>query len=416
MDLTVGHLDAAKAEGRDVEIVERKGLGHPDSICDALAEEFSLSLSRYYLERFGRVFHHNVDKALLSGGSACPCFGGGRVEQPFEFFIAGRATNSFKGVDVPVEALFVESARNWLRKNIHGLDPDAHARFHTRVRPGSADLVELFLRQSDSGVMLANDTSVGVGYAPLSALEVVVSQVERHLNAPAMKAAHPEIGEDIKVMGVRRGKGIELTVSCAFVDRHVSGIDDYAEKKGRVAALARDVARRFFDGDVAVSVNTADDLGSGSVFLTVTGSSAEAGDDGEAGRGNRMNGLITPYRPMTIESWAGKNPITHVGKLYYLVAGLTAAALVEEIPEVEEAQCFLVSQIGRPLNDPSVADIRLRLSDRGLLPKARRQAKEILAHQLSRVNTLWSDILSGRIGFDRWPLEDAPPVKGSLTR
>lgn len=411
MELIVGQLEAPKVDALDVEIVERKGLGHPDTICDALTEEFSLALCRFYQERFGRVLHHNVDKALLWGGAASPRFGGGRVERPFEVFIAGRVTTSFKGVEVPVQDLLVESARNWLDRSIHALDAQSHVVFHPLVRPGSTDLVELFLRQHEAGAMLANDTSIGVGYAPLSPLERVVGQVERHLNSPAVKTAHPEIGEDIKVMGVRRGSRVALTISCAMVARHVTDIRDYAEKKRRLAEIAGQAAQSVFDGEVAVSVNTADDLAAESVFLTVTGTSAEAGDDGEAGRGNRMNGLITPCRPMTIESFAGKNPITHVGKLYCLVAGLTAAALVEEIPEVEEAHCFLVSQIGRRLDDPSVAQVRLRLSDPAALPRLRRPAGQIVADQLSRMDTLWLDILSGRIGFNRWPLRDAAPGK-----
>ncbi|WP_212525576.1 methionine adenosyltransferase [Actibacterium sp. MT2.3-13A] len=412
MDLTIGPLDAPDAGAIDVEIAERKGLGHPDSICDALAEEFSLALCRFYEDRFGHVLHHNVDKALLWGGAARPCFGGGEVARPFEVFVAGRATSTFGGVTVPVAELFVESARDWLRRNMHGLDADRHARFHALVRPGSADLAALFLRQHESGAMLANDSSVGVGYAPLSALERVVLEVEGHLNAPAAKSAHPEIGEDIKVMGVRRGDRIDLTLSCAFIGAHVADIRDYAAKRRRVADIAGEVARRAFDGAVSVRVNAADDLAAESVFLTVTGTSAEAGDDGEAGRGNRMNGLITPGRPMTIESAAGKNPITHVGKLYNLVAGLTAAALVEEIAEVEAAQCSLVSQIGRRLNDPQVAHVRLRVRGGGLPPEVRRRAGDILADHLSRIGQLWPEILSGRIRFNRWPLRDPGPGEG----
>src|SRR5450756_525052 len=74
-----------------VEVVERKGLGHPDSICDALAETLSRSLCLEYRDRFGKVLHHNVDKALLSGGRAAPAFGGGSVLAPMNIYLAGRA-------------------------------------------------------------------------------------------------------------------------------------------------------------------------------------------------------------------------------------------------------------------------------------------------------------------------------------
>ena len=405
MKPTVSTLYTPEVEMLDVEIVERKGLGHPDSICDAIAEQFSLSLCRFYLDRFGLVLHHNVDKALLWGGSARPAFGGGQVNQPFEFFVAGRATAAFKGVKVPVEALFHDAATTWLRQHIHALDPTTNAVFHTLTRSGSPDLVELFLRQRSEGVALANDTSLGIGYAPLSELETVVLRVEEHLNSPPVKAAHPEIGEDIKIMGVRKAGTMYLTISCAFVDRFVAGMHDYCAAKARVAEIVKKTGSRFTGRQIVVTVNAADDIAAGSVFLTVTGTSAEAGDDGEAGRGNRANGLITPYRPMTMESIAGKNPITHVGKLYNLLAGLMAHALVKEIPDVTEAQCFLVSEIGRPIDEPQTVDIKVRLRDPSLLPDTRRHAQEIAADQISRLGQIWSQSLSGEIGFNRWPLK-----------
>lgn len=77
-----------------VEIVERKGLGHPDTICDALAEAFSRNLCREYLARFGSILHHNVDKALLCGGRSAPAFEGGAILSPIDIYLAGRATTS----------------------------------------------------------------------------------------------------------------------------------------------------------------------------------------------------------------------------------------------------------------------------------------------------------------------------------
>jgi S-adenosylmethionine synthetase len=74
-----------------VEIVERKGLGHPDTICDAIAEHVCVRLCRHYLERFGTILHHNVDKLLLAAGAARPAFGGGEVTAPMEIYIGGRA-------------------------------------------------------------------------------------------------------------------------------------------------------------------------------------------------------------------------------------------------------------------------------------------------------------------------------------
>jgi S-adenosylmethionine synthetase len=397
MKLVVTPAHALSPDSRRVEIVERKGLGHPDTICDALAEEFSAALCRFYLERFGLILHHNVDKALLWRGASRPAFGGGEVIEPFEVFLAGRATAEFKGVPVPVEELAQESCRAWLRTHLHALDPDRHVRLHVRTRPGSAELVDLYLRQRQSGVWLANDTSCGVGFAPLTDLERAVFQVERRLNASDVKREYQEIGEDIKVLGVRDHDAIRITLACAVVDRFVSDLDDYVRNRDRVAEMARRAAQQVTTLPVEVSINAADDVPAGNVYLTVTGTSAEAGDDGQVGRGNRANGLITPYRPMTMEAAAGKNPVTHVGKLYNVAARLMAEAIVAEVPQVAGAECCLASRIGQPVCEPQIVDIRIeQAADQPLeaiVPRVEEVAREVLAG----VDTLWRRLMDGEI-------------------
>ncbi|NDY42256.1 methionine adenosyltransferase [Dissulfurirhabdus thermomarina] len=380
-----------------VEIVERKGLGHPDTICDALAERLSTALCRLYREEFGVVLHHNVDKGLLFAGRSRPAFGGGEVDEPMEITLAGRAVTEYKGKKLPVEELAVEEARAWFREHFHALDPDRHLRVQCRIRPGSRELVELFLREARTGVALANDTSCGVGYAPLDDLETVVLQVERYLNSPDFKAKHPAAGEDVKVMGVRRGDRISLTVACAFVDRFVENAGDYLQQKEELQALVQVYAESLTAHAVSVEVNTADHPGEGDLYLTVTGTSGEAGDDGQVGRGNRANGLITPNRPMVMEAAAGKNPLTHVGKIYNVAAGRVARRLVKEIPEVREAYCFMVSRIGRPVDEPQVMEVKLRLPEIGLLAEVMPRAREVVEGELAGAWSLWEAQAAGRI-------------------
>lgn len=384
-------LEGPSPASLPLEIVERKGLGHPDTICDALTENLSRALSHYYLERCGAILHHNVDKALLCGGVARPAFGGGEIVAPIDIYLAGRATAEFEGVTIPVEELAVEESRRWLRANLRHLDPVRHVHIHPRIRPTSPDLAALFLRRRAAGAPLANDTSLAVGYAPLDELESAVLAVERRLNAPEVKAAHPEIGEDIKVMGTRSGRELSLTVACALVGRHVASLEDYRAKKARVRELAAAAA----GGRAAVEVNTADGESVDSVYLTVTGLSAEAGDDGQVGRGNRVNGLITPYRPMSLEAAAGKNPVTHVGKLYNLLANRVARALVAEVAGVREAYCYLVSRIGSPITEPQVMDLKLRLDDPEALPALAPRVADISRAELEGVTTLWRELIEG---------------------
>ncbi len=390
LDLDLSEMADPAACG--VEIVERKGLGHPDTICDALAEELSIALSRFYVERFGVILHHNVDKVLLWGGTARPVFGGGDVVAPMEIFLAGRATHEYKGIRVPVEEFAVEGSRAWLRRHLRGLDPVRQVKIHCLVRPGSLELVELFERHQRGGPWLANDSSIGAGYAPLSSLERTVLAVERAITRPGRRVS-PAFGEDVKVLGVRRGRAVELTVSCAFISRHIADLEDYLRQKRRLGALVTTAAKRA--GTVAdVAVNAADDPQSGSIYLTVTGTSAESGDDGQAGRGNRANGLITPLRPMTMESVAGKNPVSHVGKLYNVVAHQIAASVVANVPGVSAAECYLASRIGRPVSEPKIAALRVASVDGQPAASLKPAIEPIVADHLARLDGLWRSFVA----------------------
>jgi S-adenosylmethionine synthetase len=360
-NVVVSLMDFKPVYENPVEIVERKGTGHPDTICDNLAEELSVALCKLYLQEFGFVQHHNVDKALLVGGVADPKFGGGEIITPIEIYLVGRAIKEKDGKLLPVDELAIEVAKKWLKENIRNLDPDKHVIITPKIRPGSKDLVELFERFAKKGeVPLANDTSFAVGYAPFDDLEKVVYNTEKYLNSAEFKKEHPYLGEDIKVMGVRLGDKIRITIAAAFVDKYVKNVNDYLEKKESVKQKALENAAKYTDKDVEVFINTADNPKGGSVYITVTGTSAEAGDDGQVGRGNRPNGLITPYRPMTLEAAAGKNPVSHVGKIYSAVANIIANRVVNEIEDIEEAYCYMVSQIGKPITEPQACDVKVR--------------------------------------------------------
>ena len=379
-----------------IEVVEHKGIGHPDTICDALAEELSVGLCRWYLDRFGTVLHHNVDKALLCGGAARVGFGGGEVLAPIEILLAGRATGEVSGVRVPIEEIAIEGSRAWLRRNLRALDVERHVEIRCKVRAGSEALTHVF-GKARAGVPLANDTSIGAGFAPATRLERVVLACADALGAMARDPAMPYVGEDVKVMGVRRGDAIRLTVACALVAKHVANLAAYREaREGIAGALAR-VARAEAQGEVHVVVNAADDLDASRVYLTATGTSAESGDDGQVGRGNRVNRLITPCRPMTLEAAAGKNPITHVGKLYQVAAHRLAAEVLCAVPEVVEAQCLLVSEIGSPIASPSITDVRVRTRDGALAPATERAIAAAVVAALPRALDLWRSIVAGEV-------------------
>jgi len=379
---------------QQVEIVERKGTGHPDTICDYLAEELSVALCKWYEENFGKIMHHNVDKALLVGGRAEPVFGGGEVIEPIEIYLVGRAVLEKDGKGLGNVQEFVQNVvEKWISEKLRNLDPKKHVKVHAKLRPGSKDLVELFERFQKKGeVPLANDTSFGVGFAPFDDLERAVFETERFLNSSEIKKEHPEIGEDIKVMGVRLGEKIRLTVALAFVSKYIKNEDEYFAKKEEILRKTKNYIQELLGREVELFINTADTKGS--VYITVTGTSAEQGDDGQVGRGNRVNGLITPYRPMSLEAAAGKNPISHIGKIYNTVANEISKRVVKEIEEVEEAYCYIVSQIGKPINEPQVLDVKIRTKKN--LSAIQELARKIAEEELERMPYVSKGFLEGK--------------------
>lgn len=347
-----------------VELVERKGLGHPDYIADSASEAASRALCKYYLKEFGTILHHNLDKTLLVGGQSAPRFGGGDLLEPILIVVAGRATTEVRvsGIthSVPYGKLVIESVKHWIKENFRYLDSETHVIVDYKIRKGSADLVTLFEAGKEQ-VPLANDTSIGVGYAPLTNLEKIVYETERLLNNREFKKKNPAVGEDIKVMGLRRDKQIVLTIAAAIVDREVRDKYEYLKAKEDIVEEILSLSEKIApDYDVKVYVNTADIPERNSFYLTVTGTSAEHGDDGATGRGNRANGLITPMRPISLEATAGKNPVNHVGKIYNVLAKLIAERIYREHGDLlNDVYVEILSQIGKPIDRPLVTSVKL---------------------------------------------------------
>ncbi|MHA1272603.1 MAG: methionine adenosyltransferase [Promethearchaeota archaeon] len=377
------------------EIVERKGIGHPDSVCDAAADACSRALCKYYFENFGRYYHHNVDKAVLVGGIAKPEYGGGIILEPQYFLIVGRAINQILRENkldyIPVATICLDACYQTVKNIFRNLDLQRDIQFDYAVRPGSIDLTGVF-EESDAleQVPLANDTSFGVGYAPYSDTEKITLEAERLLNSPKFKDKCPASGEDIKVMSQRDGNHIDITLCCAMVSKYIHDKDEYINYTNQMKDAVLDLATKIIpDKEVSCSVNVGDNIEKGIMYLTITGTSAEAGDDGEVGRGNRSNGLITPCRTMSLEAVCGKNPINHVGKIYNVLATNMARAIIERGQgDIIEAHVKLLSQIGRPITDPWVNSITLIPAENVNFDSVRKIAEEVSAEKLSKENII----------------------------
>ncbi|MFW5912474.1 MAG: methionine adenosyltransferase [Candidatus Hadarchaeota archaeon] len=380
-------------ENQNIEIVERKGTGHPDTLADGISEEVSRALSKEYIKRFGRIFHHNTDKVLIVGGEADVNFGGGEVTRPIYVVIGGRGTTKVDGEEIPVDELAKRTTYDYLDEKICNLDSKSEVDVNPKIGSGSVDLKGVFERE---GIPSANDTSIGIGYAPLSETERLALETEETLNSKKVKKKFPAIGEDIKVMAQKENDHINLTVAIAMVSKYVDDIGHYLSLVGDVEEFIHGFSEKITDKPLDVSVNAADDPDEGVVYQTVTGTSAEQGDDGMTGRGNRVNGLISFDRPMSLEAAAGKNPVNHVGKLYNILS-MEVAQEISGLEGVSEVYVRTLSQIGHPIDQPKVMNIRI-LPERGVnVNTLSSDAQSIASEHLENVTDLSERIVDGKV-------------------
>jgi S-adenosylmethionine synthetase len=392
-NIKVEELFQTPIEKQRIELVERKGIGHPDSISDGLAEAVSRALCREYIGKCGTVLHHNTDETQIVAGRSSPRFGGGEVLQPIYILLVGRATKEFEGIELATESVALQAARKYLRNTLVNMDLERDVIMDCKLGTGSSDLRDVFKRDR---VPVANDTSFGVGHAPFSELENLVYNTERQLLTD-LKSRMPAIGEDMMVMGLRDGEDITLTICSGMIGKYIDDLDSYINMTQEMKTYVEELATRYTERDVKVCINTGDNLKTSCIFLTVTGTSAEMGDDGSVGRGNRCNGLITPNRPMSMEATSGKNPINHIGKIYNLLSTQMARDIVKQVPEVQDIYIRLLSQIGKPIDQPLVASAQIIPREGASFAKAKAEAEVVMDDWLSNVTKITEMVIRGEL-------------------
>jgi Archaeal S-adenosylmethionine synthetase len=397
-NIYVGGVDEKPLPQRNIEIVERKGIGHPDSVADALAEEVSKALCKMYIKEFGHVLHHNTDETQIAAGSARPKFGGGVVIDPSYILLVGRTTTEVGDKALPCKPVALEAARKYLKKTFPNLNADSEVILDAKLGMGSDDLTGVYKASGH----LANDTSFGVGYAPYSITDNLVLKTEEFINGK-LKRKLPESGQDVKVMASRIGNKVTMTVACAMVDKYIDNETGYKSAVQQLYNETYDNALKIIGSrkiDLKLDVNTGDDYKRKVFYLTCTGMSQEMGDDGSVGRGNRCNGLITPYRPMSMEATSGKNPITHIGKIYNVMSKLIADDIAKKVTDEAEVHVRLLSQIGKPVSEPlnaSVDIVSVGVSEDKRFSKWKSEAEVITADWLDNIDKVTELIVNGKV-------------------
>lgn len=258
------------------EIVERKGIGHPDTLCDTIAEKVSQAYAQYCLERYGIILRHMVDKIALLGGAAKVKFGGGEMQKPIRLYLNCRFTRTYQQEMIPYLEIVKDVVYRHFVEVLPLLDLDQWLVIvdNTHFAPGPGVVYEadgstqnerqffFEIPQKEFAVfhdnsLRSNDTSTAVAYSPLSATEQIVMLVEITLNGREFKKLHPYVGTDIKVMAKRIQKRLGLTVCIPFVAVHTPSKEFYFEKiKLLTDVIKQLVMSKFGQFDIHVSLNT----------------------------------------------------------------------------------------------------------------------------------------------------------------
>ncbi len=376
------------------EIVERKGIGHPDTICDLVMDKISVELSKLYLKETGAIQHHNMDKSMLVAGQTENKFGGGKVTKPMKFVMGDRATFEANGKKLQIEDLAVTTAKSWFENNLRHVK-DEHIKFQLEIGTSSQELRSIF-KTSESFV--ANDTSALVGYAPFTRTESAVLETERFINSKKFKTEFPESGEDVKVMGFRKNNDLEVTIAMAFVDSYVNSEAHYFTRKNEMKQSIDEFHKGVDFDKVDISINNLDSKNKGfeGLYLTVLGTSADSADSGQVGRGNMANRVISPCRPAGAEAIAGKNPVSHIGKIYNAMSFKLAEQIQYDLPELE-VLVWMYNVIGKPVNEPQAIVVQPISENKLDVSKLKNQVNEIIEKNLDKMNEFCMELALGKI-------------------
>lgn len=347
---------------RLIEVVERKGIGHPDTVADGIAESISVKYSRYCLENFGIVLHHNVDKINVLGGLARIEWGSDQIIEPIRVVLNGRISASFGDKKIPVDDICVQGAKDFIGRVLPNLDCNKHVQYilqHTTYsknphwfNPRSIDDLPEYKD------LFANDTSAIAAGAPLTPIERLVLATEGFFYDDTQKPKYPECGQDIKVMAIRKEKNVDLTVCLPIVLKYCEDAKDYWDICDRVNQDLRNFISQQISGDYTYKLNLntqyrgyRKNTEAKHFYAVVGGSALDFGEEGLVGRGNNRGGIIPTFRTFSMEAAYGKNPVYHVGK----VLGVVADELSSQIHHAtgKKNEVFFVAKNGDPLLSPS---------------------------------------------------------------
>lgn len=402
---------------RDFEVVETKGKGHPDNICDTLAEKISANYSKYCLEHYGIILRHMIDKLSLIGGGSKVTFGEGKIIEPIKILINGRFTNRYKDEPINYMRLVEKTVKEYLKEVFPLLNTEKDIiiidNTHHNEGPGvvfdkngnTKNYRENFFEATSdedakkhNNYFRCNDTSTTVSYYPMSKMEKAVLEVEQYLNGNEIKKKYPYIGSDIKVMGIRRKNKVEVTSCVPMIAKFVKDSVDYKEKKETIRQIIISTLTKYFEKEnITVYLNTRDNYENNDLYLTAIGSAIESGDEGAVGRGNRSRGVIPFCRNFSMEAACGKNPVYHTGKLFSAIGDIISKKIFDTYHLENVVYC--TSKMGDEIENPWNISIEL---NQEIDEEIKKQISKIINLYVENHNNITEEIVNGNIKLNSY--------------
>jgi S-adenosylmethionine synthetase len=357
-----------------IETVEKKGIGHPDVLADAVAEEVSLTVSNYFLKKYGFIPRYNTDQVSINGGIVDFGFGSGKVVKKATITIVGNMPYLDRNDHDDIFPLAENSIFSYLSQ-ILSLDSRDLFQINWQTKTYSLKNGTFF----DGGASkshksaLAEDTVVACGFHPYSELEHLTIDINDKLQ---QLSSDLPIGSDTKIMSLASGTrgSIEFIVSIGFKALEIRDYDEYELIKEKVRAKLDAFIKDRTGGlkPISVRINAADSRSDRKGYYLFSGSASEH-DKGQSGKGNRLSGINSTSRRNSFETVFGKNPVYHTGKLYNVLSFLAARRIADEIRR--NVEIIIISQLGNPIHLPKAIDIATKQK---LSASQRRQITDII--------------------------------------
>lgn len=386
-------------EERATEIIERKGIGHPDTLADLIAENFSNNFSNFCLSKSESILNHWVDKVCLKGATTSLDFGKSKILKPINAYLFGRVPEFIFQEKIDIKKLFKKSVENIFSKIFIGLPILENTNFIVDTNWTSGkDHPESFYFPKNSNELecawdskKSNDTVMCTAFAPYTTAENLVVEIENFINSPAFKKKFTATGWDVKVLLVRCDLHLDITICIPFIADRTPSVDFYYSVLKEIkSVLTFFISRKLLsykkNYNFDLELNTKDK--DNNVYLTAFGTALDKGDYGAVGRGNKYQGLISVNRQTNIEAVAGKNPLNHSGKLLTIIA-TEIAMEVQKFVECD-VNIDISTKNGDPIISPSYVFVK---TNKTLNDTEKSKIKEIIGCKVKLIPGLYQTII-----------------------